>query len=208
MSGQRAPTKVVFDLGGVLIDWDPRRIFQQYFATRGVMEEFMTQVFWRVHHECHDTNAPFAETIAPHKQAYPEYAAAFDAMAQHWQQALIGPIPETVAVLNDLAARGVTLYALTNWPAQTWPPTHPNPDDYGFLAHFKDIVVSGQVQLRKPDDAIYALAMQQFGLAPGEAVFIDDLAVNADAATRAGMVGHQFLSAAHLRSRLVGLGLL
>jgi len=198
-----SPVKaVVFDLGGVLIDWDPRRIFQQHFATRGVMEEFMAQVFWRAHHACHDTAAPFAETLAPYKQAHPQYAGAFDAIATQWQRALLGPIPETVAIVDELAARNTPLFALTNWPAQTWPPTHPAPDAYGFLGHFADIVVSGQVQLRKPDPAIYALALSRFGLAPGEALFVDDLAVNADAATQAGMIGHQFMSADHLRDAL------
>ncbi|CDO58968.1 Hydrolase, haloacid dehalogenase-like family [Candidatus Phaeomarinobacter ectocarpi] len=199
---------VVFDLGGVLIDWDPRLIFQQHFATRGVLEAFLAEVFWRAHHACHDTLAPFEETLAPYKRDYPHFAPALDAMATDWQKAVMGPIPETVAVLEELVARDVPVFALSNWPAQTWPPAHPNADDYAFLDHFRSIVVSGQVQLRKPDPAIYKLALEQFGLAAGEALFVDDLAGNADAATQAGMIGHQFLSADHLRTRLVSAGLL
>lgn len=199
---------VVFDLGGVLIDWDPRLIFQQHFATRGVLEAFLAEVFWRAHHACHDTLAPFEETLAPYKRDYPHFAPALDAMATDWQKAVMGPIPETVAVLEELVARDVPVFALSNWPAQTWPPAHPNADDYAFLDHFRSIVVSGQVQLRKPDPAIYKLALEQFGLSPGEALFVDDLAGNADAATQAGMIGHQFLSADHLRTRLVSAGLL
>lgn len=199
---------VVFDLGGVLIDWDPRLIFQQHFATRGVLEAFLAEVFWRAHHACHDTLAPFEETLAPYKRDYPHFAPALDAMATDWQKAVMGPIPETVAVLEELVARDVPVFALSNWPAQTWPPAHPNADDYAFLDHFRSIVVSGQVQLRKPDPAIYKLALEQFGLAAGEALFVDDLAGNADAATQAGMIGHQFLSADHLRTRLVSARLL
>ena len=199
---------VVFDLGGVLIDWDPRLIFQQHFATRGVLEAFLAEVFWRAHHACHDTLAPFEETLAPYKRDYPHFAPALDAMATDWQKAVMGPIPETVAVLEELVARDVPVFALSNWPAQTWPPAHPHADDYAFLDHFRGIVVSGQVQLRKPDPAIYKLALEQFGLAAGEALFVDDLAGNADAATQAGMIGHQFLSADHLRTRLVSAGLL
>lgn len=199
---------VVFDLGGVLIDWDPRLIFQQHFATRGVLEAFLAEVFWRAHHACHDTLAPFEETLAPYKRDYPHFAPALDAMATDWQKAVMGPIPETVAVLEELVARDVPVFALSNWPAQTWPPAHPNADDYAFLDHFRSIVVSGQVQLRKPDPAIYKLALEQFGLGAGEALFVDDLAANADAATQAGMIGHQFLSADHLRTRLVSAGLL
>lgn len=199
---------VVFDLGGVLIDWDPRLIFQQHFATRGVLEAFLAEVFWRAHHACHDTLVPFEETLAPYKRDYPHFAPALDAMATDWQKAVMGPIPETVAVLEELVARDVPVFALSNWPAQTWPPAHPNADDYAFLDHFRSIVVSGQVQLRKPDPAIYKLALEQFGLAPGEALFVDDLAGNADAATQSGMIGHQFLSADHLRARLVSAGLL
>ena len=199
---------VVFDLGGVLIDWDPRLIFQHHFATRGVLEAFLAEVFWCAHHACHDTLAPFEETLAPYKRDYPHFAAALDAIATDWQKAVMGPIPETVAVLEELVARDVPVFALSNWPAQTWPPSHPSADDYAFLDHFRSIVVSGQVQMRKPDPAIYALALEQFGLAPGEALFVDDLAVNAEAATQAGMVGHQFLSAGHLRTRLEETGLL
>lgn len=199
---------VVFDLGGVLIDWDPRLIFQQHFATRGVLEAFLAEVFWRAHHACHDTLAPFEETLAPYKRDYPHFAPALDAVATDWQKAVMGPIPETVAVLEELVARDVPVFALSNWPAQTWPPAHPNADDYAFLDHFRSIVVSGQVQLRKPDPAIYKLALEQFGLEAGEALFVDDLAGNAEAATQAGMIGHQFLSADHLRARLVSAGLL
>lgn len=199
---------VVFDLGGVLIDWDPRHIFQQHFATRGVVEAFLGEVFWRAHQACHDSPAPFDETLEPFKRDYPHFVPAFDAMASDWQKAVMGPIPETVALLEDIVAGGVPVYALSNWPAQTWPPAHPNADDYGFLDRFRDIVVSGQVQLKKPDPAIYMLAMERFGLAPGEGLFVDDLAVNATAATKAGMVGHQFVSADHLRTHLVSLGLL
>ncbi|MDW3097509.1 MAG: HAD family phosphatase [Alphaproteobacteria bacterium] len=199
---------VVFDLGGVLIDWDPRLIFQQHFATRGVLEAFLVEVFWRAHHACHDTLAPFEETLAPYKRDYPHFAPALDAMATDWQKAVMGPIPETVAVLEELVARDVPVFALSNWPAQTWPPAHPHADDYAFLDHFRSIVVSGQVQLRKPDPAIYKLALEQFGLEADEALFVDDLAGNADAATQAGMIGHQFLSADHLRTRLAAARLL
>ncbi len=199
---------VIFDLGGVLIDWDPRHIFQQYFATRGVLEAFLAEVFWRAHEACHDSPAPFEETLVPFKQDYPHFVPAFDAMASDWHKAVIGPIPETVALLEDLVAKSVPVYALSNWPAQTWPPAHPSTDDYRFLDRFEEIVVSGQVQLRKPDPAIYKLAMDRFGLALGAGLFVDDLAVNARAATEAGMVGHQFLSADHLRARLEDAGLL
>jgi len=199
---------VVFDLGGVLIDWDPRRIFQQHFATRGVLEAFLAEVFWRAHHACHDTRAPFEETLAPYVADYPHFEPAFDAMAKEWHKALMGPISETVEVLEDLVARDVPVYALTNWPAQTWPPAHTDGHDYGFLDHFRDIVVSGEVGLRKPDPEIYKLALDRFGLARGQALFVDDLAANADAATHAGLVGHQFLSADTLRLRLQDCGLL
>lgn len=201
-----APGAVVFDLGGVLIDWDPRRVLRPCFASLGAMEEFMAQHFWRVHHACHDTPAPFAETIAPYRAAHPHYAAAFDALAERWQEFLVGPIPASVALLERLATAGVKLFALTNWPAQTWPPVHPAPEAYAFLQHFSDIVVSGEVGLRKPDPAIYALARRRFGLAPGEAVFIDDLAVNVAAAEAEGFHGIQFHSPDQVAADLAALG--
>ena len=118
-------------------------------------------------------------------------------------------------VLDALVARNVPVFALTNWPAQTWPPrmaegmTPSGADDvFGFLGHFRDIVVSGQEKLAKPDPAIYRLAMKRVGVGPGEALFVDDLAANARAADEAGLVGHQFLSAGHLQGHLERLGLL
>ena len=188
------PRAIVFDLGGVLIDWDPRQVFRHHFASLGAMEEFMAQHFWRVHHACHDAQAPFAQTLAPYKQTLPHHADALDLIATRWQEFLVGPIAGSVALVERLADAGVVLYALTNWPAQTWPPVHPSPQDYAFLDRFDGIVVSGQVQMRKPDPAIYRHARDVFGLAPEEAVFIDDLAVNVAAAEAAGFVGLQFYS--------------
>lgn len=202
----RTPHAVVFDLGGVLIDWDPRQVFRQHFASLGAMEEFMAQHFWRVHHACHDTHAPFAETLAPYKDAHPHYADAFDVLATRWQEFLVGPIPGTVALLERLAVAGVPLYALTNWPGQTWPPAHPSPADYAFLDRFAGIVVSGEVQLRKPDRAIYRLARERFGLGEGEAVFIDDLTVNVEAADAEGFHGIQFVSPEQVTAALAELG--
>jgi 2-haloacid dehalogenase len=206
---------VIFDLGGVLIDWNPRLILQEHFATHGVMEAFMADVFWQAHKACHDSDAPFEQTLAVWRDSHPHYTDALDAMAHHWDRAIMGPIPETVSVLDALVARNVPVFALTNWPAQTWPPrmtegmTPSGADDvFGFLGHFRDIVVSGQEKLAKPDPAIYRLAMKRFGVGPGEALFVDDLAANARAAGEAGLVGHQFLSAGHLQGHLERLGLL
>ena len=201
------PRAVVFDLGGVLIDWDPRQVLRPCFASLGAMEEFMAQHFWRVHHACHDTASPFAETLAPYRDAHPHYATAFDALAERWQEFLVGPIPGTVALLDRLAEAGVPLFALTNWPAQTWPPAHPDPRDYAFLERFQAVVVSGQVQLRKPDPAIYRLARETFGLAESEAVFIDDLAVNVAAAEAEGFCGLQFHSPGQVTRALADMGL-
>lgn len=203
---------VIFDLGGVLIDWNPRLIFQDCFATHGVMEAFLADVFWQAHRACHDSEAPFEQTLAAWRTSHPQYTAALDAMAHHWQRAIMGPISETVAVLDELVRCDVPVYALTNWPAQTWPPRMAGRDEadtsFSFLDQFGGIVVSGQEKLSKPDRKIYELAMSRFGLKAGEALFVDDLAANATAAEEAGLAGHQFLSADLLRTRLAELGLL
>ena len=96
---------VIFDLGGVLIDWNPRLIFQEHFATHGVMEAFMADVFWQAHKACHDSDAPFEQTLAVWRDSHPHYTHALDAMAHHWDRAIMGPIPETVSVLDALVAR-------------------------------------------------------------------------------------------------------
>ncbi|WOF75029.1 HAD family phosphatase [Parvibaculaceae bacterium PLY_AMNH_Bact1] len=201
---------VIFDMGNVLIDWNPQAVYQHHFADDQERLMFFTGLFPRMHHTAHDSLDSFTDALAPLKSQEPEMAHLIDVFEHRWHEFVRGPLTETVDVLHDLVEAGVPLYGLTNWPHQTWPPRPPAdvPKAYDFLEHFVDIVVSGQVQMHKPNEDIYDHALKQFGLQPEQAVFVDDLSENIATADRLGLHGIRFTNAKALRDELEGLGLL
>ncbi len=206
---------VIFDMGNVLIDWSPDRVYASHIADDQERAVFFAGLFSRMHWAVHDSDLSFSEALAPLKQAEPEAVVLIEQFELKWHTFLGGPIRETVKVLEGLVVRGVPLYGLTNWPHQTWPPRTvvsglPGhvPHDYGFLRYFEDIVVSGQVKMHKPNEDIYDYALARFGLRPQEAVFVDDLPENVETATRLGLHGICFTHADALEAELQALGLL
>ena len=136
---------------------------------------------------------------------HPDHAAMIAAYRDRWPEMLGGPIAGTVGILEELAASGTPLYALTNWSAETWPHGR---DASPFLHHFRGILVSGEERLIKPDPAIFHRLAQRFGLTLTDLVFIDDNTENAEAAAALGIHAIRFESPTKLREQLVGLGLL
>lgn len=201
---------VIFDMGNVLIDWDPEKVYRRHIADDKERAMFFVGTFRRMHYAAHDSDLSFTEALGPLKKAEPEVAHLIEVFEHRWYEFLQGPLPGTVKVLEDLVAGGVPVYGLTNWPQQTWPPRPPEdaPEAYDFLKHFLDIVVSGRVRMHKPNDDIYDHALKQFGLLPEQAVFVDDLSENVETADRLGLHGIQFTDAKALREELEGLGLL
>ena len=205
MARAPAPTKLVFDVGNVLYDWHPRHLYAKLIDDPDRLDWFLGNVVTLDWHFQHDQGRPLAETTAELAARHPDQAALIAAYEPRWLETIPGPVEGMLELVADVAARGVPLYAITNFSAELWPrfrATAPVFDG------FSDILVSGAEQLVKPDPAIYALANRRFGLAPGEAVFVDDRAENVVAAEAAGMVGHHFDGAAGLRARLVDWGLL
>lgn len=190
------PLAVVFDVGKVLYDWDPRFLYAKLIADPVELEWFLEHVVTQAWHFQHDAGRPAAATTAELTAAFPDRAALIAAYVPRWLETIPGPIPGMIALVDELAARGVPLYAITNFSAEFWPRFRASAPVFD---HFLDVVVSGEEQLVKPDPAIYALAMRRFGIAPGEAVFIDDRADNVAAADAAGFVGHVFSNADDLR---------
>ncbi|AWZ01815.1 alpha-D-glucose 1-phosphate phosphatase YihX [Rhodobiaceae bacterium] len=201
---------VIFDMGNVLIDWNPQAVYQPHFANKQEQLMFFAGLFPRMHHTAHDARGSFTDALAPLKCQEPEMVHLIEVFEHRWHEFVRGPLTETVEVLHELVDAGVPLYGLTNWPHQTWPPRPPAdaPQAYDFLGHFADIVVSGQVQMHKPNDDIYDHALKQFGLLPEQAVFVDDLSENIATADRLGLHGIRFTNAKALRDELEGLGLL
>jgi 2-haloacid dehalogenase len=208
-----SPHAVIFDLGNVLIDWDMKPSFRPHFESEAEVEAFLTwfSPFFMEH--VHDGRGDLGASLAPLRTQFPDKSHLFDVFEHRWHNFMKGPIVGTVDILHRLDARGTPLFALTNWPHQVWPPRGPEDadpadHDYSFMSRFADIVVSGQVAMRKPDDDIYLHALEKFGLAAAEAVFVDDLAENVVAANGLGITGLQFVSPEKLESDLAELGFL
>lgn len=196
---------VLFDLGGVLVDWNPRYLYREIFADASAMEEFLGAVCTQAWNEEQDLGRPFAEGVRLLTARHPHWAAEIRAYDERWHEMLKGPIAESVALLGELRERGAGLYALTNWSAEKFPIARAR---FAFLEWFSGIVVSGEVRLKKPDPRIFDLAIRRFRLDPAATLFVDDGAHNVAAAARLGFRAHHFTGAAELRRALVAHRLL
>jgi 2-haloacid dehalogenase len=200
------PTSVVFDVGNVLVDWNPRAQFARHIADPVALDRFLGEVATLEWHTQHDAGRPFAETSAELIALYPDDAEHIRLWGERFDEQIGDVLPGMADLVDALDSRGVPLYAITNFSHEFWPPFARR--EAALLAPFRDILVSGEVKLVKPDPAIYALALERFGLATGEALFVDDRAVNVEAAERAGFAGHVFRDAEVLRAELKRFGLL
>ena len=200
-----APTTVVFDLGGVLIDWDPRYLYRQLFDDPDEMESFLGEVTtaeWNAHQ---DAGRPWAEAIELLVAEHPERRELIEAFHRRWREMLAGEIPGTVDLLAELRATGIRLLALSNWSAEMFPFAR---ERFDFLNWFEVIVISGDVGVNKPDRRIFEHLVERFGLEPATALVLDDSSANVATAAALGFRAIQFTDAAALRLELVQLGLL
>jgi 2-haloacid dehalogenase len=196
---------VIFDLGNVLIGWDPRRLYRQLIEDEAQMEWFLREVCNSEWNERQDAGRPWAEATAVLRERFPEHVEWIDAYHLRWEETLLGPIEQSVALLSELNARGVRLLALTNWSQETFPLARRL---YPFLDAFEGIVVSGEEGLIKPDLRIYQRLLDRYQVDPATALYIDDSARNVTAAESLGMSGWWFRDPSGLREHLVELGLL
>lgn len=198
-------TTVIFDLGGVLVDWDPRYLYRDFFRDDERMEQFLRDVCSIPWIREMDAGKSFAQAIAERTQAHPAHATALALWGTHWGATIRGSLPETVEILNELKAGPRRLLALTNWAAETFPYARQR---FDFFAHFEDILVSGEHGVLKPDRAIFDLACSRWRIQPEQCVFIDDSLVNVESATALGFHGIHFTAPSALRARLHDLQIL
>jgi 2-haloacid dehalogenase len=197
---------VIFDLGGVLIEWDPRHLYRKLFAgDDAAMEHFLATVCTPEWNRGQDAGRSFAEGARLLKARHPDKAELIDAYGARFTEMMPGPIAGSVAILAELRARGTPLYALTNFSGETYPAAL---DRFDFLKWFRGVVVSGEVKALKPDPEIFHALINTHAIDPRRAVFIDDVPANAAAATALGIHGIRFTTPEALRAELVGLGLL
>jgi 2-haloacid dehalogenase len=199
-------TAVVFDVGNVLYGWDPDSFLVRQIADDAARLRFVEDADLYAWHESLDGGRPYAEAAAELSEKFPAYAHVIAAWSDRFGETITGPVPGMPELVAELDAAGVPLFAITNFSADFWPPFHAR--ERAFFSRFRDIVVSGEEKLLKPDPAIYYLALDRFRLRPADALFIDDRQINVEGAVAVGMQAHLFTDAADLRQRLVAEGLL
>jgi len=194
----------MFDLGGVLVDWNPRYLYRKVYG-EAETELFLAHVCTGPWNLTMDAGRPIDEAIREKLAAWPEYANAIVWWKTRWEEMLRGPIQDTVDLLEELKTLGHPLFALTNWSAETFPIARAR---FPFLSWFRDIVVSGEERLVKPDPAIFHLTAARCGLDPAGTIFIDDSPVNVETAGKLGFDAIPFTGAENLRKSLLERGLL
>jgi 2-haloacid dehalogenase len=205
MRSAAGPQVVVFDLGGVLIDWNPRYLYRQLFDDEAAMELFLAEVCHSAWNEEQDRGRTFADAVEAAAALYPEQRALIEAYHQRWDEMLAGPIEGAVSILAELKKAGCELRALTNWSVEKFPIAR---ERYDFLTWFESILVSGEVGLIKPDSRIFQLLLEGIGREADACIYIDDNLKNVAAAGALGFAAVHFQSPEQLRHELVGLGLL
>lgn len=197
---------IIFDFGNVLLQWDPRRLFQRHFpAGPQAVDDFMREIGFVEWHLEQDRGHPFAEAIVEHSAKFPQYAHILADYDSFYKDAVVGAIPDSVAILRSLKQAGYPLYGLSNYPAEKFPLAR---ETYEFFAWFDEIVISGEVGLVKPDPAIFQLLLRKIGRAAQDCIFIDDTQANITSAQQQGFTAIQFHSPGQLQQDLLKLGIL
>jgi 2-haloacid dehalogenase len=198
---------VIFDLGGVLIDWNPRYVFtEDYFESEEKREFFFDKVCTAEWNENQDAGYPLQKATAEKISEFPEWEPAIRDYYGRWEEMLRGPIDETVEIFQQLRNKdSLKLYALTNWSAETFPIAL---DRYEFLHWFDGRVVSGEEKTRKPFPEFYDLILNRYQLNAPEVLFIDDSLRNVKAAELAGMEAIWFTTPENLKEELGKAGIL
>jgi len=201
---RRSPI-IIFDFGGVLIDWNPRYLYRKLFENdAAAMERFLSEIGFVEWNLEQDRGRPFAVAVKELTARFPHYADLIRAYDERWEESIGGVIEPTVKLLGALKQAGFTLYGLSNWSAETfWRIRHKHP----FWDWFEVIVLSGEVQLIKPDPRIYAVLLEKIGRPASECLFIDDSETNIAVAEQLGFKTVWFKSPEQLERELNRLGL-
>ena len=197
---------IVFDIGNVLIHWEPKALFRSIFPTEEEVSWFLGNVCTAEWNLEQDRGGSVEAAVAEASARFPEHAEAIAAYHHRWHETILGPSAGTVAILDELRAQATPLYAITNFNQHKFAETLAR---FPFLKFsFRDIVVSGDERVVKPDPAIYRLLLERNGLAAADCLFIDDSPKNVAGAEAVGMKAHHFTSPEALRAHLVRSGVL
>lgn len=189
---------IVFDFGGVLVDWNPEYLFRDVFSDRAELDHFLENVCNSDWNERQDAGRPLSEAVRTLQEKHPEYHEQIRRYYDEWTTMLRGPIVRNVALLEPLKAR-FRLFGLSNWSAETFPIAR---DLYPFFDMFEGIVISGEEGMKKPDERIYRVLLDRYGLRADECLFIDDSEPNVRAAGALGFRTIHLAQGAELQEAL------
>ena len=201
---ERTIDAVVFDIGGVLLDWSPTYLYAELIPDEEQRTHFLTNVATPAWNHKQDEGRPWAEAVAELTSLHPEHAEWIEAYDTGWLKMVKGVFEDTAAVLTELQALGVPTYALTNFSGEKWEVAK---EAFPILTRFDGEVVSGVEQTAKPDEKIYRILIERFGLDPARTFYTDDMAYNVDGARAVGLDAEVFAGAANLRTQLRERGL-
>jgi 2-haloacid dehalogenase len=201
----RRLSTVVFDIGNVLIEWDPRHLYRQIFDTSEAIEKFLSTVCTPAWNLEQDRGRSFADGVAELVARHPEHEAAIRAFDERWDEMIPGLVPGTLALMERLEANDAPLYAITNFSAEKFEEARLR---FPFFDRFRGAIVSGRERLVKPGRAIFELLLARYELRAETCLFIDDSPANIAAAHSLGMATHHFSNAERLEAALVELQLI
>ena len=191
---------IIFDFGGVLLDWNPRNLYRRYFPNSATaMEDFLAEVNFAAWNAEQDRGRPFAEGVEILSKQFPHRRQLIHAYHEHWEESIVGPIHGTVDILDQLKCKGYPLYGLSNWSGETFPIAR---RQYNFFESFDGIIISGEAGLIKPDPAIYKLMLDKIKRPAHDCVFIDDSLTNIEIAEKLGFSTIHFTSPSGLETDL------
>lgn len=196
---------VIFDIGNVLYRWDLRCLFAKLIDDPEELDWFLDHVVTPEWHFQHDAGRPFADMVAERSREYPEYTDHILAYSRRFPETIPGPVEGMIDIVRALANRGIAIFAISNFGAESWAQFRPSAPIFGL---FSDIVISGEEKLIKPDTAIFELALKRFARHAEQCLFIDDRLDNIEAGEKVGLAGHHFSDALQLESELKVLNLL
>jgi len=196
---------LIFDLGGVLIDWDPRYLYEKLIPDKSEMDFFLAEICSPEWNAQMDRGKSFQDAVDELAIVYPKYSSQIQAYYSRWGEMIIGTIPGTVKILERLRGAGYPLVALSNWSAETYPKVTKR---FALLSWFGTLVISGEVGLIKPDPEIYHYLLKKINREAKDCIFIDDSKQNVRTAEELGFISIHFSSPEGLEENLEELNIL
>mgnify|MGYP000300513082 CR=1 FL=1 len=196
---------ILFDIGNVLVQWDPRHLYRKLLPDEGAVDKFLSEVCTLEWHFAHDQGVSFEANAAPLKTQYPDHAELIDLWGERYLEMSPGEVPGISAVMDRAERAGLAFHGLTNMPSSIYPILT---NAFAPVARLKTVVVSGDEKICKPEREIFHRAVARMGTDPARTLYVDDTLLKADAAGEVGLIPHHFTSADGLDAHLSRLGVM